>query len=138
MDGKVEVVGLREFRTALKAVDSDLPKQLRVINVTAAQLVARDARGRASSVGGALGKAADSIKAGATQRGGYVKIGGSRYPFALGGEFGSIQFKQFKPWRGSGADAGYALYPAKRAKTPLIVESYGQMIDRLARRAFPD
>lgn len=138
MNGKIEVVGLREFRLSLKAMSDDLPKDLRQVNKDAAETVAADARNRASSQGGALGKAAPSIKAGATQRGGYVKIGGDRYPFALGGEFGSVQFKQFRPWRGSGDDAGYALYPAKRAKTPHIVERYGDLIDELSRRAFPD
>lgn len=135
---RIDVDGLRIFQRDLRAVDKELPRQLRVINLKAATLVADDARGRAEAAGGALGKAAPSIKPVAQQRSAGVRIGGARYPFALGGEFGSIQYKQFQPWRGNGSDAGYALYPAKRANTERIVDMYGDMLLDLARIAFPD
>lgn len=138
MEARIEVHGLRDFQRELKNLDSELPRQLRVVNMKAAELVASDARTRASSAGGALGKAAPSIKALGQQRSAAVRIGGNRYPFALGGEFGSTQFRQFKPWRGSGSDAGYALYPAVRANRDRVVELYGDLLDALARQAFPN
>lgn len=135
---RIDVRGLAEFQRALRDVDRDLPKQLRVVNLKAAELVASDARGRAEAAGGALGKAAPSIKAVAQQRSAGVRIGGSRYPFAMGGEFGSVTFRQFKPWRGSGGDAGYALFPAKRENTDKVVEMYGDLINDLTKKAFPN
>lgn len=132
-----KVHGLAELQRELRNVDKTLPRQLRVVNLKAAEIVATEARGRASGLGGAIGKAAPSIKAMAQQRSAAVRIGGAKYPFALGGEFGSIRFRQFQAWRGSGAEAGYALYPAKRAKTPQIMDMYLRMIDEIARPAFP-
>lgn len=136
-DYDVRVVGLRDFQAELRKIDKQMPRQLRVVNLKAAELVASDARSRASAQGGAIGKAAPSIKAVAQQRSAAVKIGGDKYPFALGGEFGSITYRQFPAWRGSGAGAGYALYPAKRAKTGDVIELYGDLMDDLAKRAFP-
>ena len=134
----VQVLGLREFSAGLRRVDRDLSKQLRQVNKEAAEDVARYARAKASALGGVQNKAAGSLRPGGTQRGGYVKLGGNRFPFALGAEFGSIRFKQFPAWRGSGADAGYFLYPALRKRTQHLVEKYGDEIERLSRHAFPD
>lgn len=136
--GKVEVVGLRDFQRELRRVDKDLPKALRLVNLAAAEVVAADARSKASALGGVAAKAGASVKAQAQQRAGIVRLGGNRYPFAMGAEFGAIRYRQFKAWRGSGADAGYFLYPAKRAKTPLVVAMYGDMVEDLAKKAFPN
>lgn len=135
---RIEVHGLIDLQRDLRAINRDLPKELRVVNMKAAELVADDARGRATAAGGALGKASPSIKAVAQQRSAGVRIGGSKYPFAMGGEFGSIAYKQFKPWRGSGGDAGYAVYPAKRDNTDRIVDMYGDALDELTKKAFPN
>lgn len=135
---RIEVIGLKEFSKELRKLEGDWPKELRKAAKSAASLVANEAQRRARTVGGAIGKAAPSIRPGGTQRGAYVKLGGDRYPFALGGEFGAIRFKQFKPWRGSGGDAGYALYPAIRAKTDEVVEEFGDALDDISRQAFPD
>lgn len=47
-------------------------------------------------------------------------------------------WNQFQPWKGNGQNAGYALYPAIREKMPAVVESYGNAIEKLTKRAFPD
>jgi hypothetical protein len=47
-------------------------------------------------------------------------------------------WNQFRPWRGSGSAAGYWLYPAIRAHNDEIVDEYGDAIDRITKRAFPD
>lgn len=47
-------------------------------------------------------------------------------------------WNQFKPWKGNGANAGYALYPAIRSKIGEVVDSYGDAIEKLAKKAFPD
>jgi|GEM_PF-3056465 len=47
-------------------------------------------------------------------------------------------WNQFQPWKGNGANAGYALYPAIREKMDDVVETYGDAIEKLTRKAFPD
>ena len=71
----------------------------------------------------------------------------------MGAEFGSgrnklrmlpneggdrLGWNQFKPWRGSGQGAGYFLYPAIRDTTPEIVDMYGDAVEQIARKAFPE
>ncbi len=134
----VSVIGLAEFQRELRQVDSKLPRELRTAGNEAAGNIVSDAQGRASAQGGALGKAAPSIKAASQQRNAAVAIGGGSYPFALGGEFGGQgrpSTMQFQPHRGT---QGYALYPAIRSGRAEFMETYADMIDRLMRSAFPD
>lgn len=136
--GYVRVAGLADFQRELRKVNADLPKELRKANIEAAEVVASDARRRAEARGGVSRKSAPSIKAQGEQRRSKVSIGGARFPFALGAEFGSIQYAQFDPWTGNGSDAGYFLYPAIRETREEFMDVYEQVIDRLSRRAFPD
>lgn len=138
MDERVRVTGLKELARELKTIDRSWGKELAKAAKEAAKIIATDAKRRGVSAGSTLAKAAESFKPGGTQRGGYVKIGGSDYPYALGAEFGSDRYPQFQPWRGAGQNAGYALYPAIRGKREEVVEQYGHAIDELTRRAFPD
>lgn len=134
---KIDVIGLAQLRRDLKEVGGDLPKQLQQVNKAAAAVIATDARERAESLGGVAAKSAPSIRPGATQTAGLIRLGSDNYPFALGAEFGAIQYKQFKPWRGASGDAGYFLYPAIRDDVPKVVEMYGAELDKLTRKAFP-
>ena len=63
-------------------------------------------------------------------KGAAVKIGGARFPFALGAEFGSKRFRQFEPWRGAGATAGYFMWPAIREEIPKLIAAYGDAIEK--------
>lgn len=134
----VNVAGLKDLSRELKAIDASWAKELAQAAKKAAQIIVTEARSRASSAGGVLAKAADSIAPGGTQRGGYVRLGGPRWPYALGAEFGAKQYPQFKPWRGADENGGYALYPAIRDKTDEVTDAYGEMVGDLTRRAFPD
>lgn len=135
----VSIQGLRELTQALRQVDTELPKALREASVEAAELVATDARGRASSMHGAARKTAPSIKAMGTQRQAVVRLGhGGRYPFALGAEFGALQYKQFPAWTGNGMDAGYFFFPAIRDNTDKVVELMADRLERVTRHAFPE
>lgn len=96
-------------------------------------MVAEATRASFASRPGVARRVAPSVKALAQQRSASVKIGGDRYPFALGSNFGSRQFKQFPP----PVDPDYSLYRSIRAKRDDVVESYGDAIDRLAAKAFP-
>lgn len=49
-----------------------------------------------------------------------------------------LGWNQFKPWRGNSIGAGYFLFPSIRAKMPEIIDTYGDAIDDITRKAFPD
>lgn len=134
----VRVEGLADFQRELRKLNADLPKELRKANIEAAEVVAKDARQRAEGRGGVAAKSAPSIKAQGEQRRSKITIGGPKFPFALGAEFGAVEYPQFDPWTGSGSDAGYFFYPAIRDTREEFMDVYEDALDRLARRAFPD
>lgn len=47
-------------------------------------------------------------------------------------------WNQFRPWRGNSTGAGYFLFPTIRESTAEIVDMYGDAIEQIARKAFPD
>lgn len=47
-------------------------------------------------------------------------------------------WRQFKEWRGNKAGAGYFLFPTIRSHADEIVEMYGDAIDKISAKAFPD
>lgn len=49
-----------------------------------------------------------------------------------------LGWNQFRPWRGVGPDAGYAIYPTIRQNQVQIREMYEDMVDKITREAFPD
>lgn len=130
----MQVEGLNELNRALKALGPELQKELKQTNLDVAQLVADDARGIAHSLGGVAAHVAPSIQAKGYTTSAGVGFGGPGYPMAGGAEFGSIRFKQFKPWRGNGADAGYFVYPAIRQDADRITTEYTEAIDDLMRK----
>lgn len=145
----VEVVGLADFQKALRAVAQGLPRELSKANKAAAEVVAVGARSLASSLGGVAAKSAPSIKAASEQRAAKVSLGGARYPFALGANFGSqhnvvrntshgpmLGWNQFKPFAGKGND--FFLFRTIKTSRPLFMRVYAHQLDELAKRAFPD
>ncbi len=135
-DVALKVQGLDEFRRELRRL-TGMGKELGRANRRVAEMVASGARSKAESLGGVQAKSAPSIRALGAQARSQVALGGARYPFALGAEFGSIRYKQFPAWRGSAQGAGYFLFPTIRESRDAIVDAYGEELDRLARRAFP-
>lgn len=138
---RIEVDGLKDLQRELRAVDKDFPKELRLANKGAAEIVADATRASFASRGGVAPKVAPSVKALAQQRSASVKIGGAKYPYAMGSEFGGRgrpRTRQFPPWRGNGEGAGYSLYESIRAQRDKVMDSYGDALDRLTKKAFPD
>lgn len=131
----VRVEGLKQLSTALRKYGRDLQRELKDAGLEVAEGVAQTARGLASSQGGVAAKTAPSIRAHGYTTGAAVSLGGSGYPFAGGAEFGAVQYKQFKPWRGSDSSAGYFLYPAIRQDKDEAEQAYSDALDRLARKA---
>ena len=131
----VKVTGLAELNRALRDMGGrEFQKELKEAGRSVATTVADDARGIASSLGGVAAKTAPSIRAAAGNTSAGVSFGGSGYPFAMGAEFGSVRFKQFKPWRGSGSEAGYFVYSAIRDNADFIGEKYLAVVDEVLDR----
>src|SRR5687768_78716 len=104
----IKVDGLRQLSRALRELDKDAPKQLRIIQNDAAGLVATRAKPR---VARQSGRAQRSIKASSTRTLARVKGGGPKQPYYPWLEFGgrvgknrSIQRKFIK--------SGRYIYPA--------------------------
>ena len=136
---------------ALRKLPKAAVTQLRDASQEIAGRVADDARARAQGLGGLAALVAPTIRAG-RDRSPLVKMGnssplpeeGAGWEHERGGpnqtigdamwgaEFGGGRrptTRQFSPWRGSGQDAGYFLYPAIRQDEPWIEERYGDALD---------
>ncbi|HTE71424.1 MAG TPA: HK97 gp10 family phage protein [Actinomycetes bacterium] len=157
----IDVKGLRDLRRELKRIGPEFPKELRGANLEAAEVVARKARRNAPQGphegGGRVQPLVQSIRALANQLRGQVAIGGARAPHAVVTEFGGEI-----PRRGSDksliakARAGHRsfasvgvesrtrvrkqpyLYRAIASERDEVLEVYGEALDRLTRRAFPE
>lgn len=138
--GTVEVPELNEFRRALKQLDNDYAKQLGKINQDVAQSVVDEATTLGEAEGGSYLAALRlrGLRASKAQTAASIVLDGAKAPMIFGAEFGAKRFSQFEPWRGAGDDAGYALWPAIRAKQPDTEEAYLEALDELSSRAFPD
>jgi hypothetical protein len=152
--GGAKVVGLNEFRRELKRLDDQgLTKELKDANFEAAQSIIKPAQSLAASLGPMQAKAAATMKASRAASKAAVNLGGASAPFAGGAEFGSgretmryppgrpggvIGWNQFLPWRGNGGDAGYFLYPTIRDRIDELIEMYGDALERISAKAFPD
>lgn len=143
----IEIRGLKDLRKALRDVDEKLPKELANVNQDVARFVIDRAQGRAATP--LENRAARTMKAARQQQVALIRLGGARYPEALGAEFGAGQntlrnttrgvmvgWNQFRPWRGSGSGAGYFLFPTIRDDTPQIIDMYYELIDEFTRRVF--
>ncbi len=140
----VAIQGLTQFRKELNSVSKSLGKEMGQINKRFAEPIADDARSRARSRGGSAAKTAKSIKATAQQTAVRIALGGPRYPFAWGAEFGAKQYLQFEPWTGNQWEpvgvggVGYFLHPAIRDRTSDIDDYYLDALVQVAHDAFPD
>jgi hypothetical protein len=139
----VEVQNLSRLRSALRAAGPGLVEQVKAANFEVADHVAQSARSLAQGQGGAAAKSAPSIRALKTSTAAKINLGGGRYAFAKGAEFGSFRYKQFKPYRGNqwagwGNDGvGYFLHPTIRAQREYIIKTYGDRVEAIMAAAFP-
>lgn len=140
----VEVKGLRELQLALRALGAEWPRELRKANVDVARIAQDASQHEASGLGGVQAKAAPAIKAGGEQLAAKIVVSATAaYPFALGAFFGAKKYPQFPPWVGNSWDPGgpggpYAINAALRSKLDEITDAYGDAMDRLTAKAFPD
>ena len=151
----VRVQGLDDFRRELRRLGDEAGPEglslLKEANHRVASMVIGKAKARASGVGPMQAKAASTLRAGRAQARATI-TGGARIPFFFGAEFGAYSnvprqrggraftgFNQFLPWKKPGnGNTGYFLYPTMRAESRNIIEMYGDELDRIAKKAFPD
>jgi hypothetical protein len=135
--GVVAVQGLDDLRRELrKLADAGLTDQLKDANKAVADLVVAGAQSAASTR--MERRAASSLRSSRQAARAQVVGGSAKVPFFGGAEFGSLRYRQFRPWTGSNSQSGYFLYPTIRDLSDDIVELYGDEIEKIAGKAFPD
>lgn len=108
----VQIEGLSEFRKALREVDKNLPKEIRLILNEAANLVVADAKPKVPQ---RSGKAAGSVRAQSTQKLARVSGGGGRAPYYPWLDFGGAVGKSNSVKRPY-SKVGRYIYPVYRKK----------------------
>lgn len=132
----VSIEGLRELQAALKRIDGQSQKKLRVVLNDAVQIIAEEAKGKVPT---RSGRAAGSIKAQSSQREAQIKAGGGRAPYYPWLDFGGAVGRNNSVRRPFIKDGRY-LYPTyKDKKTEFIqkmeeglielIESSGLKVD---------
>lgn len=150
MPERIVVPGLGELRQALKELgDVEATKEFKLAGWRAAnEVVIPGAKARASTP--MQRAAAETLAAAKIATGGGVRFGAG-FAGAMGAEFGAMRnqprstsrgqmlgWNQFQPWRGSGPDTGYFLWPTIREDAERIVEVVDETLDPLFARAFPE
>ncbi len=150
----VELVGLQEFRAALKAMGPEWPRALTEVHQQIGRRGAALARGRASTP--LQAKAQGTIKGRGTQSAATISVSGMG---GLGnvafwgakkktGWYAKPQFAdgpaQHPPWVGNSWEVAvhgqgpYAINAALADDLPDIMKQYENMIDNLTAKAFPE
>lgn len=160
----VAVVGLDDFRRQIARVlqdgGADGTALLKDANWKVAQFVVDKAQAKAATVGRMQVRAAGTLKASkAASRAQVTGVANDKVPYFFGAEFGARQnilrrerraagwagpgryygFRQFLPWKKPGnGQTGYFLFPAMRENSDQIREMYGDAVDVIAKKIFPE
>jgi hypothetical protein len=125
----IKVVGLRDFQAALRAMDGESQKQLRVVLNRAAELVRADA---ARMVPTRTGRARASVRVQSSQREAKVVAGSKKIAYFGWLDFGgTIRRTNRRPWY----PRGRYLYPAYDRNQAEILEELTDGLADLARDA---
>lgn len=142
-DVRVVVQNVGKLQSALKKVDANTGKQLKEGFRQIAERVANSARDR---VPRKSGRAAASVKARGSQRGGAIAFGGSAAPHYPWLDFGGSTGHRHKqgvawsgatkrPWLGNPGGEGRYVYPAIRDHNKDIMDSVDELLARVIRDA---
>lgn len=129
MGDKITISGLREFQAALKSMDADLPKQLRLVLNEASGLVIDYAQARFPRV---TGRAAASLKARSSQRLARVALGGRAAPYAPWLDFGGQGRVRGRPAPRPFIKGGRYVYEGLRVNRDEITEKMSAGVAALA------
>lgn len=127
----VKIEGLKEVQKALKALDGESQKQLRLVFNEAAELVVARAR---PLVPTRSGRARGSIKAASGQREAKVKAGGARVPYYGWLDFGGSTGRKRTTRRKFLKDGRY-IYPSYSRIRPQLIDVMEDGLSRLVREA---
>lgn len=129
---KLKVEGMWEFRKALRAVDTELPKQLRRGFNDVAEMVADEAASRVPVRSGAL---RDSIRPRSTQSEGRVVMGRASVPYAGWIDFGGTIAPRGAPMTRPFLRNGRYLFVTADEMAPRIRKESERLLNRFADRA---
>lgn len=129
MPEQIRVEGLRELRSALKRMDTGLPKLLRVALNEASGEVVDYAQARMPK---RSGRAAASLKAKSTQKEARVGMGGRRAPYAPWLDFGGRVGPKRSVNRPFIRDGRY-VYKGLENRRPQIIEIMSKALVQLAK-----
>lgn len=155
MTEAIYIAGLRELRNELKRIEPGLQREMQRENKAFAARVVPRVQAAYNAIypkptsqkkragGGRRKGTVSQIRAVATQTSSGIRIGGARYRYMMGQEFGSNKYPQFRPWTGPGpggrGSQGRFLYPTIRGEMPNVVKRYqSEVIDKVVARAFPE
>lgn len=117
----IKITGLRDFQAALRQMDGETQKQLRVVLNTAADTVATDTRRRIPT---RSGRAAGSVKVASSQRESRIKEGSAKAPYVpwldYGGRVGRGRSVN-RPFLKTGRYM-YPAYHANKTEVGVILE----------------
>jgi len=129
---KIKVTGLREFQKALRDMDTNLPKQLRVALNLASKVVIDYAEPRMPRK---TGRAAGSLKAKSSQREARIGLGGRRAPYAPWLDFGGEGRRKGRPPARPFIKSGRYVYKGLEVKRDEITQVMSDALTELARTA---
>jgi hypothetical protein len=138
----VQVDGLRDLRRELRRAGDQFPRELREANLEAAQVavpfVRRFAPVGPHQGGGSVRPIIASIRAGASQRAGYVAAGGARTPHAAVWQWGGTIPRRGQTNARTRIPGRHYMDRGVEAATDEVLEVYDAALARLVRRAFPN
>ncbi len=120
MDMSVEVVGLSQLNRALRQIDNEAPKTLRVALNTVAAEVADAIRPKVPTVSGA---ARSSLRVGSTRTSARIRAGGAKAPYWPWLDFGGQGRIKGRPAARPFIPEGRYVYPTLAAERPRIMKS---------------
>lgn len=132
MPDKITTAGIKEFQKALRELDADLPKTLRLIFNEAGELIVDYAQSHMPSK---TGRARASVKARSTQRAGQISIGGNRAAYVPWLDFGGEGRRRGRPAARPFIKQGRYVYVGLRVHSEDITALMARGLTDLARAA---
>lgn len=132
----IQIVGLREFRLAIKNIDEGVPVMIRHALNKAAEVVLVDARGRTPS---RSGRARRSERVSSTQQYARISAGGSQAPYFGALDYGNKRHSGHGVGRGDSGGlpfipTGRILYPAFQNQRVHVSAIIGDELTALVRK----
>lgn len=129
--GKISITGLREFTNAVKKVDADMPKAVRIALNAGASIIVGYARPRFPR---RSGRAVSTLRAASTRTAARVREGGTKAPYVPWLDFGGRVGRK-RSIRRPFIRQGRFIWRALEAERPRIVDAMTEAMGKIARDA---